>query len=358
MAKSVFFKVRSRKRSKRKRNGSKLFVVVLVVALLGVGVVHYVKQPAALPTMAGASSLQETSTSSFVHNLYLRILSQVIPGFGESVALAAEPENEIGKNDGKQSTFVGFVDPRDPKVILSGQIPYMATTEPLLQPLINPVGQKDRASDEPRIVIPVRSTLNGEGKIVIYHTHTTESFAPTSGRNFTDNLTLSVAQLGEELADILQKEYGIPVVHNKEIHDIPRTPAYQKALPTITELLTQNPDTGLVIDLHRDGVSRSVSTTNLDDQSVGRLMFMVGTRNNPYWQQNSTASNFLHDKLETIAPGLSRGVRERPLMYNQHVHPISLLIEVGGHENSLEEVRRSLPVLAKALAELYQSGLQ
>lgn len=357
MGRSVFFKVRSRKQPKRKKNVSKLWIILLllVVAFLGLGAAHYLKQPVVVPIMAGASSVQETHSST-MEKIYLRILSQVIPGFGESVTLTPEPKGKTGENDGKSSNFVGFADPRDPKTILSRQIPYMSTTEPLLQPLINPVEQSEQETDEPRIVIPLQDTLNGQGKIVIYHTHTTESFAPTSGRNFTDNLTLTVAQLGEELADILQKEYGIAVVHDKTIHDIPRKTAYQKALPTITALLAQNPDAGLVIDLHRDGVTRNVSTTNLAGQAAGKLMFMIG-RNNPHWQQIANASFFLHEQLEVMAPGLSRGVRLRPLTYNQHVHPVALLIELGGHENSLEEARRTLPVLAKALAQLYQSGL-
>ena len=190
--------------------------------------------------------------------------------------------------------------------------------------------------------------------MVIYHTHTTESFKPTSGKNFTEDLEFTVAKLGDELATILLETYGIPVVHNNIIHDIPRSTSYEKALPTVKSLLEENPDTKILIDLHRDGVDRKISTASIDGQNMGRILFVVGSRH-PLWQENYKKALFLHDVLEEMAPGISRGVRERPLVYNQHVHPGALLIEVGGHENSLEEVQRVLPVLARAIHLLYNN---
>jgi stage II sporulation protein P len=350
VARRVYFKVRSKKRAQGRQKFGKIVLLLLVMGVLGVGVPRMLPQ-SVVPVMAGETKQNETPY--WGPALYLRILAKVIPGFSESIPI--EVASDQGKLMEGPVRTLSLIDPRDPKNILAAQIPYMVDAGVQLQPLLHEktVGRQK----EPKIVIPLRQSLNGEGKIIIYHTHTTESFAPTSGSNFSDDLTLTVAQLGEELARMLQDEYGIPVVHNKTVHDVPRTPAYQEALPTITELLAQNPDAKLVIDLHRDGVAKSLTTTELNGEAAVKLMFMVGTRNNPHVQEIVNASYFLHEALEEIVPGLSRGIRERPLMYNQQVHPVALLIEVGGHENSLEEAMKTIPYLARALADLYNSGL-
>lgn len=357
MAKSVFFKIRSKKKSRRKANAGKILIVFLAIALLGAAAVHYSREPV-VPAMTGSPSQEGKPRMFFLREAAgLRILSQVIPGFGETGEPPPEEtsDGDAGeKGEEKESRFTVLANTMDPKNILSAQIPYMGQTGEFLQPLVNPVS-RHQESEEPRIIRPVENILSGSGDIIIYHTHTTESFVPTSGKRFTDDLHLTVAQLGEELAGLLNG-YGIPVVTDNTIHDIPRSKSYEEALPTITKLLAENPEAKLVIDLHRDGVARSVTTAEINGKPAGKILFVVGSRH-PHWKENNEKALFLHHQLEQLSPGISRGVRERPLVYNQHVHPGALLIEIGGHENSLDEARRTLPVLAEALNALYRSGL-
>lgn len=276
--------------------------------------------------------------------LYRYALGQVIPGVALPVAAGGENKKAPGiepKTPGPVSLH--------PQGILAMQIPYLEEAGEQPQQLLRRVNSETEAA--PRILLP--EPLRQEtGRIIIYHAHTTESFLPTSGEKFTEDLALTVARLGAELAVLLREEHAIPVVHNREIHDLPRSTAYEVALSTVRELLETHPDTLLLLDLHRDGVDRKISTVSLDGQATGRILFVVGSRH-PGWQQNFANALFLHEALEEIAPGLSRGVRERPFSYNQHLHPGALLIEVGGHENSLQEALRSVPYLARALARLY-----
>jgi stage II sporulation protein P len=353
MAKGVHFTVRSKRRSKRKGPG-RIVLIVIAIILLAFGLTRMMPG-AAIPAMVQTSMGQQEEVKTFFGStMYMRIISQVIPGLSESITEPASSEvGSVGENALKK---VGLSDPRDPKNILATQIPYMTEAGIKAQPLINKPVSGEPAVEEPKIVIPLRRTLNGEGKVLIYHAHTTESFVPTSGKRFTENLDLTVAHLGATLASILTSQYGIPVVHDKTIHDIPRSTSYEMALPTIKGLIADNPDAELVIDLHRDGVARSVTTADLSGGATGRILFVVGSRH-PQWQENNQKAIYLHEKLEELSPGISRGVRERPLVYNQNVHPGALLIEVGGHENSLEEVMRTMPILAEALFQLYNSGL-
>ncbi len=107
-----------------------------------------------------------------------------------------------------------------------------------------------------------------------------------------------------------------------------------------------------MIDFHRDGVSRNITTADIEGVKKGRILMVVGSGHEK-WRQNLQIARMLHERLEEVAPGLSRGVKERSFVYNQDLHLGALLIEIGGHENSLEEAENSLPYLAKAIAEIF-----
>jgi stage II sporulation protein P len=355
MARGAFFSVRGKKRWNRRNRTGRVFIMLMMSLLLLTGAVRHLSK-AAVPVMAGT-----TGARNFFlllpdrQAVLLNILGQVIPGF-EQPAPTGNSYNDANGEGGTGLLAVSRFDPRDPKRILSAQIPYMGDVQPAVQPLLRQVNDvPENEDDQRKIIIPSRTVYGpGDGKVVIYHTHTTESFVPTSGKKFTEDLNLTVAKLGDELASILLETYGIPVVHNSQIHDIPRSTSYEKALPTVKSLLEENPDTKILIDLHRDGVDRKISTAQINGQNMGKILFVVGS-SHPRWQENYQKALFLHNALEEMAPGISRGVRERPLVYNQHVHPGALLIEMGGHENSLVEAQRVLPLLARAIDLLYNN---
>jgi len=189
--------------------------------------------------------------------------------------------------------------------------------------------------------------------VLIYHTHTTESFLPLTGEAFSTNLEKTVVALGDYLTEILEKEYGIPVLHYCEVFDIPRRSAYEKARPSVKKVLEEHPSIEFVLDVHRDGVSRNITTASINGRETGRILFVLGS-NHQEWNNNLRFALFLQEALEQISPGISRGIRKQPFTYNQHLHNRSLIVEIGGHENSLEEVRRTIPYLAEALAVVIQ----
>jgi len=339
----------SRARVKRRFLFCMVAVVLLFIVYMG-----YVKQPI-VPAMS-ANGSEKGIQAIFVDRaiLYRKILAQIIPGLNEpSEAVKVNSEQ---KNADDILTGFNRLDPRDPRNIFFAQIPYLGEVSSDPQSLVYYTSSESEEHETgPRITMPdqVRQGA-GDNLVIIYHTHTTESFVPTSGQRFSNDLDVTVAKLGAEMAKQLQNIYNISVVHNRQIHDIPRNTSYDTALSTLNKLLETYPNASLVVDLHRDGVDRKISTVNIDGKAVGRVLFVVGSRH-PLWKSNFSKANYIHEVLEEIAPGLSRGVRERPLVYNQHLHEGSLLIEVGGHENSLDEVLLTIPYLTEALARLCNS---
>lgn len=70
------------------------------------------------------------------------------------------------------------------------------------------------------------------------------------------------------------------------------------------------------------------------------------------WQKNNRIANDLHNLLEDKYPGLSRGILIRlNSTYNQDLHPGALLVEIGGHWNTLAEAVYGAELFAQVLAE-------
>lgn len=189
--------------------------------------------------------------------------------------------------------------------------------------------------------------------VLIVHTHTTECYNPNdkANANFTTNLNLSVASVGENLKKILESSYGIPVIHDTTIHDIPkRAGAYEKSRPTEMYYIKKYPSLKLLIDLHRDGdVKRASVTAVIHNERYARTMFVIGSGYKGY-EQNRTAQ-ILNGYFSSLYPGFSRGIDVKKGKYNQDLSRRMVLIEVGSNSNSLDEAMRSASVMARVIKE-------
>ncbi len=72
----------------------------------------------------------------------------------------------------------------------------------------------------------------------------------------------TVIGLGDDLQELLEKQYGYEVLHITEAFDmkegcLERSRAYNYAEPVIAAALEEHPSIQVVIDLHRDGVNGS-----------------------------------------------------------------------------------------------------
>jgi len=126
--------------------------------------------------------------------------------------------------------------------------------------------------------------------IVIFHTHTCESYTSSeqysyepTGTYRTTDLSYSVARVGDELTNYLG-EYGYNVIHDKTYHDYPAyTGSYSRSLNTVENIL-KSTDADIIIDLHRDAIgsnSNYAPTVRIGDEYAAQLMFVI--RNRWWW---------------------------------------------------------------------------
>ncbi len=201
--------------------------------------------------------------------------------------------------------------------------------------------------------------------IVIFHTHTCESYTPTptmqyqaSGNFRTTDLNYNVARVGEELANYL-KVFGFNVNHNNTYHDYPAyTGSYTRSLATINGILETN-NSELVIDLHRDALGSNSSyapSIQIGDEIAAQVMFVIGTDGggleHPNWLNNFKLAIKIQEKANEMYPGFFKPIILRDSRYNQHVTSGACIIEVGATGNTLEQCLVSMKYLSKIIAEV------
>lgn len=201
--------------------------------------------------------------------------------------------------------------------------------------------------------------------IVIYHTHTCESYTKTekytyksSGNFRTIDLNYSVARVGEELKKYLDK-YGFNVIHNKTYHDYPKyNGSYTRSLETIEKILKTS-KASLVIDLHRDALgsnSKYAPSVKINGEEAAQLMFVIGTDGgglkHDKWKKNLKLAIKIQKKANEMYPGLFKPIIVRNSRYNQHVSEGACIIEVGATGNTLEQCLVSMKYLSSVIFEV------
>lgn len=201
--------------------------------------------------------------------------------------------------------------------------------------------------------------------IVIYHTHTCESYTKTekytyksSGNFRTTDLNYSVARVGEELKKYLDK-YDFNVIHNKTYHDYPKyNGSYTRSLETIEKILKTS-KASLVIDLHRDALgsnSKYAPSVKINGEEAAQLMFVIGTDGgglkHDKWKKNLKLAIKIQEKANEMYPGLFKPIIVRNSRYNQHVSEGACIIEVGATGNTLEQCLVSMKYLSSVIFEV------
>lgn len=208
--------------------------------------------------------------------------------------------------------------------------------------------------------------IKNKKDIIIYHTHTCESYTPTAKNNYketsnfrTTDPKYSVVKVGDELTKELKK-YKFRVKHNSKKHDYPAyTGSYARSLETIEGILNKQKETEILFDVHRDAVGNKgtyAPTVKINGETVAQLMFVIGTNdgggNHPNWQNNLKFAVRVQEKANEMYPGLFRSINLRSATFNQKVRNGASIIEVGATGNTLEEAEASMKYLAKVLNEV------
>ena len=110
------------------------------------------------------------------------------------------------------------------------------------------------------------------------------------------------------------------------------------------------------IDFHRDSVSYDKTTIKIGEKSYAKLLFLIGLEN-PNYQKNLAFTEKLTTLLDEKYPGLSKGIYKKGGVgvngvYNQDNSEYTILLEVGGPDNKIEEVLNSVNAFSEVFREV------
>lgn len=181
-------------------------------------------------------------------------------------------------------------------------------------------------------------------KIYIYNTHQSEKYADFDVLNAALNLKNILADFNIE-AIVEETDITEEVKKNNYTY----SQSYRVTKSLMTNYL--NKDISLFIDLHRDSSAKNITTTTVDGVNFAKMMFVVGGKHESY-MENYRVSDAINKILKNNNNQISRGLLLRKSSsYNQELDPNVVLIELGGPENTKEEVLNTLQVLAKSIYE-------
>lgn len=338
--------------------------------------------------LAGASATYEEQLSSKT----LKEWSQGIPASFFSFFLGAENHyfyREQQREISSTSLFIKLmtnIQPSDTRTFLGRELPGFSifdtdiviagegtdfTTLPIesAPPMDVLLREREIAGEMLEDEAPAPVPVPDNQPVLVYHTHSWESFLPLL-KGVTDwdeaissNELVNVVAVGKKLTNELQTR-GVGVQHDTT--DMTKTlknrglnynHSYQVSRQIVEEALAGNKGLHFLIDIHRDGQGRETTTKLINNTPYARLFFVVGKGHRNY-EQNLKVATELNEKLEAKYPGISRGVimkgkNEGNGIYNQDLSERALLIEFGGVENDMTELTNTVKAFAEVFSEYF-----
>ena len=213
----------------------------------------------------------------------------------------------------------------------------------------------------PENIVAIDPSANDLKPLVyIYNTHESETYDSSFLNAY--NISYNVKIASYILRDYL-RENGIPSYVEPESmssylkeNGLLYKDSYEASRYYIKKRKEEYPSILVTIDLHRDSVGAEATTAFIDGKNYAKVMFVVGLK----YEQYATRLAFAEKIENMLDERISRGILKKEGagvngIYNQDLTEKSLLLEVGGIDNNIDEVNNTMKVVARAIFE-YMKG--
>ena len=220
----------------------------------------------------------------------------------------------------------------------------------------NPIGRKNKEAVKIETEAFVIAEKKEDSPIVyLYNTHDTESYAPLNEINYRPTIINATDYLNEKI-----NEKGIRSVHEKRSmsdylveNNLNYSSSYKASRFYMEDYTQNNPTIKYLFDIHRDSGKKELTTLCTDNKCYAKLLFLIGLENEKY-QDNENYALILSRKINEKLPGLSKGILQKSGpkvngVYNEDFSNRTILIEVGGENNLIEEVYNTLDILSDVI---------
>lgn len=184
----------------------------------------------------------------------------------------------------------------------------------------------------------------------IYNTHQTEKYIDYTVYDASKELTDMLTKSGIESYFEEQSVSVFLQTNNLKYHK-----SYSGSRKYLEEAKNKYPTINYFFDIHRDSVSKDKSTISYNGKNYAKVLFVVGT-DNPNNDKNKNSTNKLNEIIKSKVPNISRGIvyhggKEYNGVYNQDISENVFLIEVGGKDNTKEEVLNTMNIIYESIIE-------
>lgn len=195
--------------------------------------------------------------------------------------------------------------------------------------------------------------------VYIYNTHQTEKYKYDKIESY--NIDYTVMFVSYMLESYLNDYDVTSFVETDSISTILKNnnllykDSYKASRILLEKRIIEMPTLKYFIDIHRDSSIYEKTTCNLNNKNYAKLLFVVGLEHENYID-NLLFANNINERIKEIDPCLTRGVLQKEGegvdgKYNQDFNEKTILIEVGGQYNLIEEANNTIKVLASVLYE-------
>lgn len=212
---------------------------------------------------------------------------------------------------------------------------------------------------KPTNTINTSLILQEKPMVYIYNSHQGEKYSYAFLEEY--NIVPTVLTASYMLQEKLNKIGINAIVEENDIlkymenNNLNHAGSYIASRHFINKAIKQYNSIKLFIDLHRDSISHDNSHIQINGKDYAKILFVIGLENKNY-QENLNVVEKLNIIINTKYPNLSRGIMKKQGygvdgIYNQDLNSNVILIEIGGHENNIEEVNNTLDLLSIAIKE-------
>ena len=195
--------------------------------------------------------------------------------------------------------------------------------------------------------------------IYLYNTHQLENY---NNKNLSIyNITPNVLMASYILKEKLNKNGISTIVEDTNLSEFLNlnhwnyASSYKATRMLLLEKMNKYDSLKYFIDIHRDSVNRNSTTVTINNKTYAKILFVVGLEHKNY-EYNLEVTNKLNDLIKEDYPSLTKGIYKKSGkgvdgIYNQDVDKNCILIEIGGVDNTIEEVYNTLEVLSNVLTK-------
>ena len=211
-----------------------------------------------------------------------------------------------------------------------------------------------------RKIIPVIKEEKKEPLIYIYNTHQQEEYASS---NFIEETLSPTVMISNYIIEShLENNNYSTYIETSSIKEILNknkwkySYSYKASRILLEKRKKEFPTLKYFIDVHRDSLIKDRTTTTISNEKYAKILFIVGLENKNY-QENLTFTENINKCLNAKYPGLSKGIYKKQGpgvdgVYNQDFSPYTILVEMGGYENTTSEVMNSSIAFSNCFLEV------